>query len=51
MNRKDLFIFQKDISILSAIYCTERVVDQHTFFADPDPAVFLNAYWDLNPAT
>ena len=32
-------------------YLFGRAVDPHSFFADPDPAVFLNADPDSDPAT
>ena len=38
-------ILQRKVIILGVI---SRAVDPHSFFADPDPAVFLNA--DPDPA-
>ena len=31
-------------------YCTSSAVDPHSFFADPDPAVFINKDPDPDPA-
>ena len=37
------------LSVRLLSYIIDTAVDPHTFFADPDPAVFLNADTDPDP--
>ena len=48
MQHKTLSIFKFFITIHTELFVIVRAGDRHLFFADPDPAFFLNA--DPDPA-